>query len=235
MHHRSLLLLTITAFLMAASCAQEPPPKGSWPACPGVTAQFADTVQRVLADGGGMFKGDYPEAAPITCELFEGLQEAMKDDSVRYHFEHLSQHYWERDPHYLTVQRYIQRHLDFHLSIAASAHFFEDIRIMGLRELCHYRRSRPMVCTTKEHYAQLEVQDVQAVRYLLNVLEHTPWRIPGSENATIHRVYIGEVLRTLDLFTSQRHFTEKPGQLWLAFTDDQVKKALPDWRKWLER
>ena len=195
--------------------------------------QFVNDVRRVLADSSGMFKGDYPDAAPITCELLAGLQEAMKDDSVRYHFEHLSQRYWERDPHYAAVERYIKRHMDFHLSIAASAHFFEDIRIMGLRELYSYRRHRPMVCATKEHYAQLEKQDVQAVRYLLNVLQVTPWHIPGSENATIHRVYIGEVLRTLDLFTGQHHFAEAPGQPWLDFTDDQVNKALREWRKWL--
>ncbi len=65
-----------------------------------------DLIRHVLADSANMFS-EYPDATPFTCELMEGLNEAMADDSVRYHFEHLSQRYWLSDPHYGSVEHYI--------------------------------------------------------------------------------------------------------------------------------
>lgn len=227
-------LLLLTACMPEEGSSQQPTRPTAVIDREGVSEVFVEHVHDVLADSSGMFKGDYPDAAPITCELLEGLDKAMKDDSVRYHFEHLSQRYWARDTHYHDVERYIKRHMDFHLSIAASAHFFGDIRIMGLRELYNYRRRRPQVCATRDHYAELEKQDRQAVRYLLTVLETTPLFIPGSENSTIHGVYIGEVVRTLDLFTGQNHFTQESGQLSVSFTNEGITKALPEWKGWLE-
>lgn len=231
---------TILLPFLLVSCAQEggaqdPIPGTTWVACDGVPEAFALHVHDVLADSSGMFKGDYPDATPLTCELLDGLQEAMKDDSVRYHFEHLSQRYWARGSHYHDAERYIKRHMDFHLSIAATAHFFEDIRIMGLRELYDYRRSRPMVCATREHIAQLERQDKQAVRYLLHVVEETPLHIDGSENSTIHGVYMGEVMHTLDLFTGQDHHYDPDTLLRIHVSEAGLATAMADWRKWLER
>ena len=201
--------------------------------CDTVPQAFVDHIYQVLADSANMFP-EYPDPAPFTCELLAGLEQAMTDDSVRYNFEHLSQRYWSIGPHYSNVERYIDRHLDFHLAIACTGHFFCDVRIMGLKKLYDYRRRRPMVCATKEHYVQLEKQDRQAVRYLIHVLENTPWSIPGSENATIHHVYITEIARTLDLFTGQDHVDPKDLRQNLPLTDERLHAALSDWRKWLD-
>ncbi len=205
----------------------------TWPVCESVPDAFVQHVRHVLADSAKMFP-EYPDRVPFTCDLLKGLQEAMADDSVRYHFAHLSQRYWMSDPHYRNVERYIDRHMDFNLAIAATGHFFADVRIMGLRKLYDYRRSRPLVCATKEHYVQLEKQDRQAVRYLIHVLENTPWIISGSENATIHEVYIREIAKTLELFTGQEHFDPKDLRQYLPLTDEKLRVALTDWRKWLE-
>ncbi|MFZ1331630.1 MAG: hypothetical protein WAR83_05555 [Flavobacteriales bacterium] len=201
--------------------------------CASVSTDFSDHVRQVLSDSANMFQ-EFPDPPLITCEILEGMQNAFTNDSVRIQFEHLSQRYWHTDPHYNTVQRYIERHLDFHLSIAQTAHFFGDVRIMGIKNLQEYRRMRPLVCSTKEHYDQLEVQDHQAVRYLLYVLENTPWFIGGSENATIHGVYIKEICRTLDLFTGQEHIDPKDLRQNLPLTETRIREAIQDWRKWLE-
>ncbi len=225
-------------FLCCGTSAQQeevrrPDGTVAWPACETVPTTFVDHVRHVLADSANMFP-EYPDPAPFTCELLEGLREAMADDSVRYHFEHLSQRYWMSDPHYASVERYIDRHLDLNLAIAATGHFFCDVRIMGLKKLYDYRRRRPQVCATKEHYAQLEKQDRLAVRYLIHVLEHTPWSIDGSENSAIHRVYITTIARTLDLFTGQEHVDPKDLRQNLPLTDAMLRKALPHWREWLQ-
>ncbi len=106
---------------------------------------------------------------------------------------------------------------------------------MGLKKLQDYRRQRPLVCATKARYDQLEKQDRQAVRYLIHILETTPWSIAGSENATVHHAYITEVARTLDLFTGQDHVDPKDLRQNLPVTDVLLRKALPDWRAWLAR
>ncbi|MBL7950413.1 MAG: hypothetical protein JNM62_01730 [Flavobacteriales bacterium] len=205
----------------------------TWPVCENVSDGFVQQVRQVLADSAKMFP-EYPEPVPFTCDLLKGLQDAMADDSIRYHFEHLSQRYWRTDPHYRSVERYIDRHLDLHLAIAATGHYFCDVRIMGLKKLHDHRRMRPLVCATTEHYVQLEKQDRQVVRYLIHVLENTPWSIPGSENATIHDVYINEIVRTLDLFTGQFHPGPKDARVRSTIPDADLQAALKDWRKWLD-
>ncbi|MBL7937851.1 MAG: hypothetical protein JNL43_00710, partial [Flavobacteriales bacterium] len=235
--HTILFLLCILLCLSTIRAQQSVyfPVRGvTWPVCESVPDAFVQRVRHVLADSARMFP-EYPEPVPFTCDLLKGLQEAMTDDSVRYHFEHLSQRYWSIGPDYNNVERYIDRHLDFHLAIACTGHFFCDVRIMGLKKLYDYRRMRPMVCATKEHYILLEKQDRQAVRYLIHALENTPWSIPGSENASIHDVYINEIVRTLDLFTGQFHPGPKDLRLRATIPDADLRAALIDWRKWLNQ
>lgn len=238
MDHRTTLLLLCSFQGVRLAQAQQAvyfPVRGvTWPVCESVPDLFTQHVRQVLADSARMFP-EYPVPAPLTCDLLAGLREAMADDSVRYHFEHLSQRYWKTDPRYRSVERFIDRHLDFHLAIAATAHFFCNIRIMGIKKLYDYRRRRPQVCATKEHYVQLEKQDRQAVRYLIHVLENTPWSIDGGENSTIHHIYITEVARTLDLFTGQDHVDPRDLRQNLPFPDVKLRAALPEWRKWLDR
>lgn len=176
----------------------------------------------------------YPEPAPFTCDLLKGLQEAMKEDSTRYYVEHLSQRYWLNDPHYTRVFSAIDRNHDFHLAIAATGHFFADVRIMGLRKLQEYRKLRPLVSGEQPHYERLARQDRQVVRYLIHVLDNTPWAIDGSENATIHDAYINTIVQTLDLFTGQLHEGAKDIRTQPTLPEAGMHAALADWRKWLD-
>lgn len=237
MGRHTILLVLSTLLCLSTVRAQQAiyfPVRGvTWPVCESVPDAFVQHVRRVLADSAKMFP-EYPDPAPFTCDLLKGMQDAMADDSVRYHFEHLAQRYWKTDTHYRTVERYIDRHVDFQLAIAATGHFFADIRIMGLKKLQDYRRMRPMVCAEKSHYERLEKQDRQAVRYLIHALENTPWRIIGSENSTIHNAYIRETARTLDLFTGQEHVEPKDLRQYLPLTEEKLRVALTDWRKWLD-
>lgn len=236
---RQRALLLSCSFLLSAAVRSQTvyvPVRGvTWPVCETVPDDFVHHVRGVLADSARMFTSDYPVPVPFTCELLGGLREAMKDDSIHYHFEHLAQRYWKTDPQYRSVMSAIDRHLDFHLAIAATGHFFADVRIVGLKKLQEYRRMRPLVCTTKEGSARLEKQDRQAVRYLLHVMENTPMFISGSENSTIHQVYIGEVMRTLDLFTGQDHNVDADTLLRVNMSEASLATALADWRQWLER
>lgn len=233
MRFASLILCVLTNVTCSVAPAQERS-DGRWPNCPNVPPEVVEHMRRVLTDSTDLFRGAYPPATPLNCALLEGLQKALQDDSVRYCFERLSRKYWSEDAAARITFTYIDRHLDFNLAIAAAAHWNEDHRIRGLRALQDYRRMRPMVCSTKDHYAELEEQDRQAVRYLLRVLETTPLFIPGSENATIHGMYMVEVMRALDLFTGQQHPTTGDQRMTLDMSESRLERAMADWRKWLE-
>jgi hypothetical protein len=118
--------------------------------------------------------------------------------------------------------------------MALTTHWNPDTRIEAVQAESNYRRIRPMVCATKEHYAQLEEQDRSAVRYFIRVLETTPLSIPGSENATIHGVFMGEVVRMLDLFTGQTHDTTGDMRMTFDMPEARMQQALADWRNWLQ-
>ena len=206
---------------------------GAWPICSSVPQEFVAEVQRTLTDSTDLFRGAYPPATPLTCELLSMLQEELKNDSSRYCFDRLSRRYWGEDPHARLTHTYIARHLNFALAMAATAHWNEDHRILGSIELMDYRRMRPMVCGTKEGYARLEQQDRAAVRYLISVLETTPIFIIGSENATIHDTNIRTVMRTLDTFTGQQHDVTGDQRLRVDMSEDRLRKAIAEWRSWL--
>ncbi len=201
--------------------------------CGELPASFTRYVHATLSDSTGRFFNDYPDPTPLTCELLVTLQEELKDDSVRYHFEHLHQRYG--DPRASAAFTYIKRHTDFALAMALTTHWNPDTRIEAVNAVYNYRRIRPQVCATKEHYAQLEEQDRQAVRYLIRVLETTPMYIDGSENSTIHSIYMQTVMQTLDLFTGQEHSTTGDMRRTLDMTEVRLHQALADWHKWLER
>ena len=221
------LLILLMLSCAADDTAQKEP-------CDQMPEGFVAYVTRTLTDSTGMFKDFHPPVTPLGCELLGMLQEELKDDSARFHFERFSRRYWSEDPHAQRTHAYIKRHLSFPLAMAATAHWYADNRIEGLRELQEYRRMRPLVCTTKEGSAKLEQQDRAAVRYLIRVLETTPLGINGSENATIHSIYMREVMATLDRFTGQKHLSTGDGQVYLAMSEGELQQAITEWRKWLK-
>ncbi len=201
--------------------------------CAAVPPGFARQVSLVLSDTTGRFFNDYPKPTPLTCELLAMLQDEWKDDSVRFHFEHLHQRY--DDPRAGEAFTYIRRHIDFPLAMALTSHWNPDTRIEAVREVNNYRRIRPMVCATKDHYLRLEEQDRAAVRYFIRVMETTPLHIDGSENSTIHGVYMSEVIHVLDRFTGQEHSTTGDMRMTLDMSEDRLRAALADWHGWLEK
>jgi hypothetical protein len=79
------------------------------------------------------------------------------------------------------------------------------------------------------------------VRYFIRVLETTPRSLVGGENVVIHGVYMGEVVRTLDLFTGQTHDTTgdpagavQAMRMTFDMPEARMQQALADWRNWLQ-
>ena len=227
-------LLVVTVILSLAVCRTEgsSAQQQDESSC-AVPDAFVQHVGLVLSDTTGRFFNDYPAPTPLTCELLVMLQDELKDDSVRYHFEHLHQRF--DDPRANAAFTYIRRHNNFHLAMALTTHWNPDTRIEAVNAVDNYRRIRTMVCATKEHYGRLEEQDRAAVRYFIKVMETTPLWISGSENATIHSVYMSEVVHALDRFTGQEHSTTGDMRRTFDMPEARLQQALTDWRNWLEQ
>lgn len=220
----ALLAFATVVGCTASSHAQDP--------CAEVPATFVEQVGLVLSDTTGRFFNDYPAPTPLTCELVAMLQKGRMEDSAQYHFEHLHQRYG--DPRAGVAFEYITRHIDFPLSMALTTHWNPDVRIEAVRAVNNYRRIRPLVCATQERYTLLEQQDRAAVRYFIRVMETTPLGIAGSENSTIHSIYMTEVVNALDRFTGQQHSTADDVRMRLDMSEASLQQALADWRTWLK-
>ena len=223
MHH--LLLIPFLTYAMDEPSQQD--------SCAQVPVAFREHIRQVTSDTTGRFFHDYPTPLPLTCELLDLLYAEQRDDSVRYHIEHVHQRYG--DTRAGAAFSYIARHNHFHLAMVLATHWNPDTRIEAIRAVFEYRRIRPMVCATKEHYAQLERQDRAAVRYFIRVLEKTPRSLVGGENVVIHGVYMGDVVRVLDLFTGQTHNATGDMRMTFDMPEGRMQQALEDWRHWLEQ
>lgn len=72
-----------------------------------------------------------------------------------------------------------------------------------------------------------------AIAFLIYVMENTPHRISGSENANIHHYYIFNICKNLDLLTGKHIFFGKT-QNEFTITDQQLSNALEQWETHLK-
>lgn len=194
------ILPVALASLLLTSCS-DTGPQGT--DCPTVDRSFAEHAQATLRDTTDLFKGAYPLAPALTCPILIGLQAELQDDSAAYHYDRMGMAYWPQHVAYGAAIGYFERHHDAYALLAVSTHWNHDQKIHALRAYQRLVRLRPLICTTKEGQERLERQDTDALRFLLDALESTPLRISGSENATIHGVYMRELMITLDLLTGE--------------------------------
>jgi hypothetical protein len=71
------------------------------------------------------------------------------------------------------------------------------------------------------------------LRFLIHVLEGNPLGIPGSENSTIHDIYLVTLMRTLDLLTKESAFSDRASVHGL--NDLQYEQMTLVWRSHLKK
>ncbi len=201
--------------------------------CAGLDTALARRHQAVLRDTSDLFQGAYPHAPALTCPILLGLQEELKVDSARYHFERLSMAYWQQHPVWTESIRYFERHFNYYALLATSTHWNHDRKIDALKAYQQLIGSRPQICTTKAGYDALEAQDDDALRFLIHVLEGNPLVIPGSENSAIHGVYMFSLMRTLDLLTKEDALKDRTDLSGL--NDLQYEQMTLVWRSHLKK
>jgi hypothetical protein len=164
--------------------------------------QFEQYVQNIL-EGPSIDMNEYPKPPALTKEVLIGLREELKDDSAKYYFNHLSLKKFKSHLDYAGALKYYKEHRLTYCILSLSVHWNADVRVYSLMALNWIVSLRPQICTTKQWYDKLIRDDKTCLAFLIYVLESTPLFISGSENATIHGIYMSNITWMLDLLTKE--------------------------------
>ena len=186
-----------------------------------VSVQFQDEIRATLKQK--KWEG-YPDPPDLSCEVWDGLYaEIGSDRMARSHFASLT---GELAAENHDVIAYFQKERRHFALLAIAVHSNPDTRIDAvgaLRTLSMLRLLAKMSDEGKRRHRKMEKE---IGRYFLAILDQTPWAISGSENSTIHGVYIASIATTLQFVVkdippdpkvpSQFDFTEEDVAKWRA-------------------
>ena len=192
---------------------------------------FNKYIRTILEDSTNRWK-EYPKPPPITDYVLTELKEELKNDSTRYYFEQLSTANLKSHQNYINALSFFEKHQNSYSILAVTAHWNPDAWISALKSLNFLIKLRPLICATKERFKQLKQDDQVAIKFLLFLLESNPLFINGSENATIHGVYMSNILWNLDLLTIENIVDGKNLNDWYK-NDLQFESSVLKWKNHL--
>lgn len=173
---------------------------------------------------------EYPKPPKITDAVVAGiLKEIEGSDSAQYFLNKLSSSQLKSHVEIDSFFNYINRN-DFEYSlIASAAHWNPDVRVLALHALNKKLTARPLTNSVKMKNGEWAKFDSVAIEFLTYLLEGTSLFISGSENATIHGIYLSNILWNLDLLTKEKIADKKQFGEWYK-NDLQFETAILRWR-----
>ena len=219
------IFIAIILLLFLQTCRSQVNEKDS------ANVSFNKYIKSILKDSTNQWK-EYPKPPPLTDDVLTGLRGELKNDSTRYYFEQLSFAKFKSHQSYKNALSFFEKNQNSYSIVAVTAHWNPDARISALMSLNYLFKLRPLICITRERFKQLEHDDQVHIKFFLHLLESNPLFINGSENATIHSVYITNILWNLDLLTSEKIVDGKNLNEWYK-NDLQFESAVLKWKKHL--
>lgn len=200
--------------------------------CMGIPS-FRNYVFTILEDSTNYWS-TYPKPPKVTDSVLCGMEkEIMADDSAKYFLEHLSfkKYKWAID--YWNAFYYIHK-MDYNYTLLAlTAHWNPDLRVAALLHLNKKLNERPKVNSRKMKTGEWKKFDKTAIVFLVYLAESNPMFISGSENATIHSIYISNILWSLDVLTGEQIVGNKNIRDWYK-NDLQLETAILKWKTHLK-
>jgi hypothetical protein len=177
--------------------------------------------------------GDYPSPPELSSELFADVMHELSQDSARYYFSCLSRDsmFKTRTPHEPLEWFFNHRHHG--LLMACVSHWNPDIRIKAVRKLAYWKMIRPMICTTREQYEKMEQQDMIIFKHLIFVFDSNPLSIPGSENSTLHHIFMKELLIAIDYYSGEKILQQMSAEKMLL-NEPSLSQAMLKWKSHLK-
>ena len=192
---------------------------------------FKNYVSSIVEDTTNRWK-EYPKPPALTTDVLEGIKSEIKEDSVKYYFERLSFSNMKTNWDYSKSLTYLEKHQNIFCILAATAHWNPDTRLAALKSLQSLIKIRLRCHFTKQKLEELKKADQVCIQFLIYLLESNPLFISGSENATIHGIYITNILWSLDLLCHEHIIGEKSFREWYK-NDLQYEADLLKWKKHL--
>ena len=220
-----IILIQVFFFMFTLNCKSQVNEKDS------DNLLFNKYIKTILEDSTNQWK-EYPKPPPLTDDVLTGLKEELKNDSTRYYFEQLCPANLKSHQNYINALSFFEKHQNSYSILAVTAHWNPDARISALKSLNFLIKLRPLICATKERFKQLKQDDQVAIKFLLFLLESNPLFINGSENATIHGVYMSNILWNLDLLTIENIVDGKNLNDWYK-NDLQFESSVLKWKNHL--
>ncbi|MFT3682056.1 MAG: hypothetical protein QM791_17405 [Ferruginibacter sp.] len=156
---------------------------------------FEKYVKKIIEDSTNRWR-EYPKPPVLPNDLLPHLKEELAGDSARNYFERLRIDNLKKAADYIEPLDYFGRNKQLYTILALSAHWNPDTRVSALKLLYELIKQQPAVLTKKEN--------TDFARFLIYLLKNNPVYIDGSENATIHHIYISMILANLEILTNQK-------------------------------
>lgn len=172
---------------------------------------------------------DYPKSPPLTEAVLKGLQKELLLDSTKYYFEKL---HWIDLYHridYKGSMNYFERNNCLYSFLGMSVHSNPDIRVftmMSMNQSLKLRKGADRKIT-------LTQEDKVALRFLIYMFEYYPKFISGSENSTIHDIYLSNIAWNIDLLTNENFTSGKKIIEWYT-NEAGYQTVLKKWKEHLE-
>jgi hypothetical protein len=188
---------------------------------------FNEYVRNILTDSTNMWK-EYPKPPAVTHDVLQQLSLELIDDSTKYFFGQLSISKM-KDHDYRNSLDYFEKNNKLFCVLAMAAHWEPDARVDALKSLSYLIKIGALY---KANIQKLQAENNVVLSFLIYLLESTPLFIPGSENATIHSMYISNILWDLDLIANENIVAGKSINEWYK-NDLQYETAILKWKSHL--
>lgn len=191
------------------------------------SSSFSIYVKNILEDSTN-FWHEYPKPSALTDAVLGKLATELTDDSTKYFFEQLSISKI-KDHNYRKSFFYFEKNNKLFCILAMTAYWNPDARLDALKSLSQLIKVRALY---KADIKKLQEENKVILSFLIYLLESTPLFISGSENATIHSIYISNILWNLDLLTNENIVSGKSVREWYK-NDLQFETAVLQWKSHL--
>jgi hypothetical protein len=174
-----------------------------------------------------------PKPPFLTDTVIAGMQhECALNDSARYYLDNFSfskKKYTIKSEESLT---YFFYHDCFYTLLALTVHWNPDTRVKATRELQQLIRVSMRRNDQKLKTGIREKEYNAAKAFLIYILENTPWTISGSENATIHDIYIQTILSCMYILYGERP-PYNDMQVYI-YTEEDIQNHISRWKEQLK-
>ena len=172
---------------------------------------------------------DYPKSPQLTEEVLFSLKKELLLDSTKYYFEKL---HWIDPYHQIDYKgslNYFERNNCLYSLLGMSVHSNPDIRVFTMMSMNQRLKLRKGV----DRKITLTQEDKVALRFLIYMFEYYPKFISGSENSTIHDIYLSNIAWNIDLFTNENFTSGKKIMEWYR-NETNYQTVLRKWKEHLK-